>query len=99
MKEEHKKICKDVLETWGKKSQNMMLLEEMAELQVELVKNMNREKDNIKEIINETADVYLMLEQLKVSYGIEKEVEEMIDYKVQRVKNRLEEWKEKNKNE
>lgn len=93
MKKEHRIICRDALETWGGNAQILMLLEEMAELQVEVVKNINREENNIKEIIGETADVYIMLEQLKMKYNIEKEVEEMIDYKVQRVKNRLEKWK------
>lgn len=97
MKDNCKKICKDALETWGKKAQIMMLLEEMAELQVEVVKNINRDKKNLEEIIGETADVYIMLEQLKMCYGIEKEVEDMIDYKVQRVETRLEKWKAENR--
>lgn len=93
MKKENIEICRDALDTWGGNAQVMMLLEEMAELQVEVVKNINRQEKNIKEIIGETADVYIMLEQLKMKYDIEKEVEEMIDYKVQRVKNRLDKWK------
>ena len=39
------------------------------------IKNVNRNKDNIAEIIEETADVEIMLAQLKLCYNIHKEVD------------------------
>jgi len=93
MKEEYKKICAEAFDTWGGKSQVLMLLEEMAELQKELLKNINRDQDNIKEIAEEVADVYITLEEVKIAYDIEKEVEEVIEKKMMRLKNKLDDWK------
>ena len=59
-----KDVCQKILDVWGKNAQILMVLEEMSELQKEILKNINRGKDNIKEIAEETADVFIMLEQL-----------------------------------
>lgn len=89
---ECKEICRQALETWGEEAQMLMVLEEFAELQKEILKNINRKKSNIEEIVDETADVYIMLEQLKINYNIEKEVEKRIEYKLkERVSKRLKE--------
>ena len=53
------------LKTWGKEPQMLQVIEEMSELIKEILKNINRHKDNVDEIIEETADVEIMLEQLK----------------------------------
>lgn len=96
MKEEYKKICKDALDTWGSDAQMLMVVEEMAELQKEILKNINRKRDNIEDIIGEAADVYIMLEQLKQNYNIEKAVEEQIEKKLDEVvKIRLAKWNKK----
>ncbi|MDR1693956.1 MAG: hypothetical protein LBR70_02020 [Lactobacillaceae bacterium] len=96
MKDEFKKICKEALETWGEQAQLLMVVEEMAELQKEILKNINRKQNNIENIIGETADVYIMLEQLKQNYNIEKAVEEQIEKKLKEVvKIRLAEWNKK----
>lgn len=58
-------ILKRALQTWGKQPQMLMVVEEMSELMKEILKNINRKKDNIAQIIEETADVEIMLEQLK----------------------------------
>lgn len=82
----HKAVAK-----WGKQAQLLMVLEEMSELQKEILKNINRGKDNLDDIIDETADVEIMLEQMKYIYGIHSEVEKRIPVKLQKVKVRLEE--------
>ena len=53
-----KDVCQKALDVWGKEAQILMVLEEMSELQKEILKNINRGKDNIKEIAEETADVF-----------------------------------------
>ena len=63
------------LKTWGKEAQMLQVIEEMSELTKEILKNINRGKNNVSEIIEETADVEIMLCQLKVCYGIDKQVE------------------------
>ena len=57
------------LKTWGKEPQMLQVIEEMSELTKEILKNVNRHKDNINELIEETADVEIMLEQLKYCYN------------------------------
>ena len=84
-----KEICEQTVKNWGRDSQLMMLLEEMSELQKEVLKNMNRNKDNIKEIAEETADVLIMLERLIYIYDIEKQVDDQAAFKVNRLKQYL----------
>ena len=68
-------ILKRALKTWGEEPQMLMVVEEMSELMKEVLKNINRKKDNIAEIIEETADVEIMLAQLKENYHIFEQVE------------------------
>jgi len=84
-----KEICKKTVDNWGRDSQLMMLLEEMSELQKEVLKNMNRNKDNVKEIAEETADVLIMLERLIYIYDIEDAVSKQAEFKVNRLKQYL----------
>ena len=66
-----------------------MVLEEMAELQKEILKNINRGKNNIPELVDEVADVEIMLTQLKMIYGIEKAVETHLPEKLEKIEKRL----------
>ena len=53
------------LKTWGKEPQMLQVIEEMSELTKEILKKKKKKKDNIAELVEETADVEIMLEQLK----------------------------------
>ena len=57
-------VLKRALDTWGEEAQMLMVVEEMSELMKEILKNVNRGKDNVDQIVEETADVEIMLEQL-----------------------------------
>ncbi len=83
-------LMEKAIRVWGTHAQTLMVLEEMAELQKEILKNINRGKDNLDEIIDETADVEIMLEQLKCIYHIEKQVADRIPVKLEKVARRLE---------
>lgn len=61
----------EIAKFYGRKAQSYQLIEEMSELTKELLKNNNRNKDNIKEITEEIADVEFMLLQVKYLYGID----------------------------
>ncbi len=87
-------LCR-ALRTWGKEPQMMQVIEEMSELIKEILKNINRKKDNKAELIEETADVEIMLEQLKICYDIEAEVEKYKAAKVLKIEQRLNEWDKK----
>ncbi len=82
------------LRVWGKEPQMLQVIEEMSELIKEILKNVNRKKDNIAEIIEETADVEIMLEQLKCCYDIKDKVEIYKSEKVKTIEKRLDEWEQ-----
>ena len=90
MEKVNEDLLKKAINTWGKTAQLLMVLEEMSELQKEILKNINRGKDNLDQIVDETADVEIMLEQLKYTFGIHKQVEDRIPVKLEKVKARLE---------
>jgi NTP pyrophosphatase (non-canonical NTP hydrolase) len=61
----------------GKFFQPIMLIEEMAELQKEMTKHL-RGGDNLDQIIEEIADVEVVLESIKYGLGIDQELIETI---------------------
>ncbi len=85
-------VLKRALETWGEQPQMMMVVEEMSELMKEILKNVCRHKDNIDQIIEETADVEIMLEQLKENYRIAEKVETYKQEKIKLIEQRLNDW-------
>lgn len=87
---DEKNIYRQAIETWGAEGQITMVFEEMAELQKELCKSL-RGKENRIEIAEEMADVEIMLEQMKLLFSIENDVEEWKCCKIRRLAKRLEE--------
>ena len=85
-------VLKRALATWGEEAQMLMVVEEMSELMKEILKNINRKKNNIAEIIEETADVEIMLEQLKENYQIAEKVATYKADKIKMIEGRLNEW-------
>lgn len=85
-------VLKRALHTWGEQAQMMMVVEEMSELMKEILKNVNRGKDNLAEIIEETADVEIMLDQLKENYQIADKVEAYKSEKIKLIERRLDDW-------
>lgn len=90
MRQEDKDIMLKAIQKWGNHAQLLMLLEEMSELQKEILKNINRGRDNLNELIDEAADVEIMMEQFKTIYNIHQAIEERIPQKIKKVKARLE---------
>lgn len=88
-------ILQRALKTWGETPQMLMVVEEMAELTKEILKNINRRKNNLAEIIEETADVEIMLEQLKANYNIAEKVAAYKAEKLKLIEQRLNDWDKK----
>ncbi len=88
-------VLKRALKTWGEQAQMMMVVEEMSELMKEILKNICRHKDNIDQIIEETADVEIMLAQLKENYQIFDRVEAYKTEKIKLIAKRLDDWDKK----
>ncbi|MBR2299011.1 MAG: hypothetical protein IJ870_00360 [Alphaproteobacteria bacterium] len=87
-------IYERALRVWHKEPQMLQVIEEMSELTKEILKNVNRKKDNIAEIVEETADVEIMLEQLKCCYQIKEKVEAYKTEKLKKIEQRLDEWEQ-----
>ena len=88
-------VLKRALQTWGGQAQMLMVVEEMSELTREILKNVNRGKDNVAAIVEETADVEIMLEQLKENYGIAERVAGYKAEKLKQIERRLNELDKK----
>ena len=87
LSEKYIKIIQDIINHYKKEDQVLQTVEEMSELTKELIKNINRNKDNETEIILEIADVQIMLMQLIEIYKIDgNKLLGAIEYKLLRQK-------------
>ncbi len=81
-------VYKELIKKYGDK-QLIVAVEELSELQKELCKAL-RGKPNKENIIEEFADVLIMLDQVKIYFKIEDdEIRDIIDQKIERTKERL----------
>ena len=86
--EERKAVYKDAIADYGIHAQSWMVIEEMSELSKELCK-MQRGKGSVEDLADEIADVTIMLEQLRLMYDINDTVCRHMDYKIRRLRSRL----------
>ena len=86
--EERKRVYAHAIDRWGVKGQLLMVIEEMSELTKEICKSF-RGTDNLEQIADETADVMIMLEQLRMILGLDDMIREHMDRKIQRLAERL----------
>ena len=85
---EKKIICEQLIDKYGDK-QVVVAIEELSELQKELCKAL-RDKTNKENIIEEMADVIIMINQMQMYYKIsDEELHKEINYKLNRTKERL----------
>lgn len=90
--EKYIKIIKEIINHYGKEKQVLQSIEEMSELTKELLKNINRNRENETEIILEMADVIIMIIQLIEIFGIDREkILGAIEYKLLRQEERMKE--------
>lgn len=89
--EKYIKIINKIINKYGKKAQVLQTVEEMSELTKELIKNINRGKDNENEITLEIADVLIMIIQLVEIYNIDGDkILGAMEYKLLRQDERME---------
>ncbi|EDT84635.1 hypothetical protein [Clostridium botulinum] len=91
LNKEQIKQCKRIVECNDVTLQKFVAIEELAELQQAISKYQRNPTifkiDNIEE---EIADAYVVLEELKIIFGIDKEeIENRIDYKLDRELKRI----------
>lgn len=88
-----KDVLKEAIRRHGRILQTFVAIEEMAELQKELSKDM-RGENNHEAILEEMADVCIMIEELKIIHDIStRELSQMKRKKIDRLKKKLEEEK------
>lgn len=78
-------ILTNALEHFGATNQIYKAIEELGELQVELLKHLKGVRDNGEDILNELADVLIMINQMIKLFGNE-ECEQVADWKLTRLK-------------
>lgn len=97
LSEKYIKIIQDIINHYKKEDQVLQAVEEMSELTKELIKNINRNKENEAEIILEIADVQIMLMQLIEIYKIDgNKLLGAMEYKLLRQKERIENESKRN---
>lgn len=80
---------KQAIDLYGEKAQKLMAIEEMSELTKEICKDF-REKLNRENLIEEMADVLIMLDQMLLMYKISgDEIQQMRERKIERLKGRV----------
>lgn len=92
--EQRKAVYEKACQKWGVTHQTMVAIEEMGELTKELCKNF-RGRKNKDAIAEEIADVTIMLEQLRLLYGLNDAVCKYMDDKILRLDRRIERRAEK----
>ena len=80
---------KQAISAYGEKAQKLMAIEEMSELTKEICKDF-RGKLNRENLIEEMADVLIMLDQMLLMYKISgDEIQRMRERKIERLKERM----------
>ena len=97
-------ILKKAISTYGKESQIDVCIEEMSELIKAIIKFKRASQkidamevrafrqyisEKVADIAEEIADVEIMLQQLRLIFNCEKEVNGQLEYKINRLKERL----------
>lgn len=80
-------ILKSALDTFGETPQLWMAIEEMAELSNAIAKKVRGRVSN-QEVIEEIADVYIMMQELAICTN-QQEVQEYVNKKIERLNNRV----------
>jgi NTP pyrophosphatase (non-canonical NTP hydrolase) len=84
---------KKAIKTYGEKAQKLMAIEDMSELTKEICKDF-RGQLNREHLIEEMADVTITIYQLLMMYEIsDKEIQQMCERKMERLKERMEDSK------
>ena len=82
-------IMRSAIKKNGKTMQTVVAIEELSELQKELTKHI-RGKGNRDNLIEEVADVLVMIAQIQLMYYIpDDEVDKVMRFKLNRLKERM----------
>ena len=93
----NKEVLQKAIDVYGATAQQDMVIEEALELALSILKFRRALREGNKEeilnrrdnIIEESADTKIMLEQVNMMFDCEEEVEEQTEYKINRLDERL----------
>lgn len=77
-----------IVEHYGADAQEQQVVEECSEL-IKAICKYKRKLDYVEDIVDEIADVEVMINQLKIIFDCFGEVEERIDFKIKRQLERI----------
>lgn len=86
--EERKKTYLNALIGFGQTAQSVVAIEELSECQKEICKFLRGGGDRLH-LAEEIADATIMLEQLRIMYGVNEDVCRIMDEKVERLDKKL----------
>ena len=84
-KEYREIIYRKTFERFGKFNQITVAIEELSELQKELCKVL-RGNMNIENVVEEIADVEIMIEQLRIMFNADRDIDKVKAQKIDRLK-------------
>ena len=84
----NKEVYEKAIELWGKDFQILMLIEECAELQQALIHRLRGRKEE-GEIVEELADVQIMIEQNRLIFDTENSFDDVKHKKLVRLNARI----------
>ena len=87
--EERREVYLTAISHYGSDCQIWKAIEEMSELTKELCKLQNSGGSARANMVDEIADVTIMMEQLRILFNMNNDVQERIDYKVRRLACRI----------
>ena len=87
-KEYREIIYRKAFERFGKFNQITVAIEELSELQKELCKVL-RGNMNIENVVEEIADVEIMIEQLHIMFNADRDIDKVKAQKIDRLKCRM----------
>ena len=88
----NREILQKAIDTYGRNTQVDICIEEMSKLTKALIKDRRHNGINTEDWFNiaeEIADVKIMLEQMEITFKCKDRVSEQIDYKLNRLGERL----------
>lgn len=86
---EGEKICRDAVATYGREKQEWVFVGEVGEL-LDAVADFKRGRCGKDHVAEEIADVAVMLQQMTIVFCCEDELDEALEFKLVRLKERLE---------
>ena len=93
IKPKRKYLYQKAIAQWGEQAQVDICIEECAELIHALSKLKRGSKTGLQGCIEEIADVYIMLGQIRLIVNKDKEIGQVINLKINRLKTRIKEGK------